>query len=127
MLEYIVLGIIIAIILFIILLYTGFLTKDDYRWENHVLHNNINNLKGDFIYILSELCKHEKMCLKSKTNLINGYLTVIDDAFFLYYPLDNGKIIRYLLPLNYWDIFDVNISNVNIDAICRTIDLREEE
>lgn len=44
-----------------------------------------------------------------------------------YYTLENGEIIRFILPLKYWDIFLLNISYVDKDSICRTIDLREEE
>ena len=101
------------------------INKNDPVIKEHIKEKN--KIKNDLIYILSELCRSENCCIKGKANIINGHLTGIDNGFFLYYPLENGEIIRFILPLKYWDIFLLNISYVDKDSICRTIDLREEE
>lgn len=127
--EYILLGIL-CVSTFFALVLPGLSTlkninKDDPIVKEHIKEKN--KIKNDLIYILSELCRRENCCIKGKANIINGHLTGIDNGFFLYYPLENGEIIRFILPLKYWDIFLLNISYVDKDSICRTIDLREEE
>ena len=127
--EYILLGILCVSTFFAIVLPAlstlKNINKDDPIVKEHIKEKN--KIKNDLIYILSELCRRENCCIKGKTNIINGHLTGIDNGFFLYYPLENGEIIRFILPLKYWDIFLLNISYVDKDSICRTIDLREEE
>ena len=127
--KYILLGIL-CVSTFFALVLPGLSTlkninKDDPIVKEHIKEKN--EIKNNLIYILSELCRSESCCIKGKANIINGHLTGIDNGFFLYYPLENGEIIRFILPLKYWDIFLLNISYVDKDSICRTIDLREEE
>lgn len=126
--EYILLGILCVCAFFAIvlpaLLEIKNINKNDPVIKEYIKEKN--NIKNDLIYILSELCRREKCCIKGKANIINGHLTGIDNGFFLYYPLENGEIIRFILPLKYWDIFLLNISYVDKDSICRTVDLREE-
>ena len=129
MIEYILIGFLCILVFFVVILpaLSGIITinRDDPIIKEHIKEKN--NIKNDLIYILSELCSSENCCIKGKANIINGHLTGIDNGFFLYYSLENGEIIRFILPLKYWDIFLLNISYVDKDSICRTIDLREEE
>lgn len=132
MLDYIILGMLAIVAFFVIILPVLSTLKNDNKddWAFHLcIREHIkekNDIRNDLIYILSELCRREKCCIKGKANIINGHLTGIDNGFFLYYPLENGEIIRFILPLKYWDIFLLNISYVDKDSICRTVDLREE-
>lgn len=129
MTEYILLGILCVCVFFELvlpaLLEIKNINKNDPVIKEHIKEKN--EIKNDLVYILRDLCRSENCCIKGKANIINGHLTGIENGFFLYYPLENGEIIRFILPLKYWDIFLLNISYVDKDSICRTIDLREEE
>ena len=126
--EYILLGILCVSTFFALvlpaLLEIKNINKNDPVIKEHIKEKN--KIKNDLIYILSELCRSENCCIKGKANIINGYLTGIDDGFYLFYPLVNREFIKFVLPLKYWDIFSLKIDCIDEHDICRTVDLREE-
>ena len=128
MTEYILLGILCICTFFAVVLpclsTLKNINKDDPIVKEHIKEKN--EIRNDLIYILSELCSSENCCLKGKVNIINGYLTGMDDGFYLFYPLVNGEFIRFVLPLKYWDMFLLKVDCVDESVICRTVDLREE-